>query len=106
MRRNRWVAGLLSLLIPGLGQIYGGRGDRGAAILASAIVIGNLNLLFLLLFISTNLDPSAAWAYWIPRGGHDVVALWSLAFWIWAIVDAWRLARSAEKRSTGPSGVT
>ena len=66
MRRNRWIAGLLSILSAGLGQIYGGRGDRGAAILASAIVLGNLNLLFLLLFISDNLDPSAKWAYWIP----------------------------------------
>ena len=48
MRRNRFIAGLLSLLVPGLGQIYGGRGTRGAAILAGAIVIGNLNLVFLL----------------------------------------------------------
>ena len=36
MRRNPWLAGLLSLLVPGLGQIYWGEGNRGAAISGSA----------------------------------------------------------------------
>jgi TM2 domain-containing membrane protein YozV len=89
MNRNPFVAGLLSLLIPGLGQIYGGRGDKGAVILATAIVIGNLNLIFLPMFISANPDPSIDWAYWIPRVGQDVMSIWSIAFWIWAVVDAY-----------------
>lgn len=88
MKRNPLVAGLLSLLIPGLGQIYGGRGGRGALILASAIIIGNLNLLFLPVFVIANPDPSLVWAHWIPRVGHDVMSLWSIAFWIWAVGDA------------------
>jgi TM2 domain-containing membrane protein YozV len=93
MRRNPWLAGLLSLLVPGLGQIYCGEGNRGAAILVAAIVIGNLNLLFLVLFVVADIDPTVGWAYWIPRVGHDVVSLWSVAFWIWAVVDAYRLAK-------------
>jgi TM2 domain-containing membrane protein YozV len=93
MRRNPWLAGLLSLLVPGLGQIYCGEGNRGAAILVAAIVIGNLNLLFLVLFVVADIDPTVCWAYWIPRVGHDVVSLWSVAFWIWAVVDAYRLAK-------------
>ena len=93
MGKNPWIAGLLSLLIPGLGQIYGGQGGRGAAILAAAIIIANLNLLFLLLFAAAEPDPGSVWAYWLPRIGHDVVALWSLAFWIWAVVDAYRQAK-------------
>jgi TM2 domain-containing membrane protein YozV len=94
MKRNRFVAAFLSLLVPGLGQIYGGRGARGAAILAGAIIIGNLNLVFLLLFGSASRDPGSVWAYWIPRIGHDVLAVWSIVFWIWAVVDAYLCARA------------
>ena len=97
MNRHPLLAGFLSLLIPGLGQIYGGQGERGAAILAAAIVIGNLNLLFILVFVSTNPDPAIVWAYWIPRVGHDLISIWSIAFWIWAIVDAYRLVRRQER---------
>lgn len=88
MKRRPMVAAILTVLIPGLGQIYGGKGGRGAAILAAAIAIGNLNLLFLLAFAMADPDPGSLWAYWIPRIGHDVIAIWSIAFWIWAVVDA------------------
>jgi TM2 domain-containing membrane protein YozV len=94
MKRNPLIAGLLSLLVPGLGQIYGGRGDRGAAILVGAIIIGNLNLLFLLVFVIADPDPSATWAYWLPRLGHDVMSIWSIVFWIWAVVDAYRQVKA------------
>jgi len=39
MKPNAIVAGALSLLIPGLGQIYAGEGNRGAAILVAATII-------------------------------------------------------------------
>lgn len=93
MRRNRFVAGFLSLLVPGLGQIYGGRGGRGTAILVGALVVGNLNLIFLLLFASAAPDPGSLWAYWIPRVGHDLLSVWSIVFWIWAVVDAYLYLR-------------
>jgi TM2 domain-containing membrane protein YozV len=96
MKRNPYVAGLLSLLVPGLGQMYGGRGDRGAAILAAAIIIGNLNLIFVPVFVGAKLDPGVAWAYWIPRIGHDLLSVWSAAFWIWAVVDAFRLVKHGQ----------
>ncbi len=98
MRRNPLVAGLLSLAIPGLGQIWAGEGNRGAAILAAAIVIGNLNLIFLPIFITANPDPGILLAYWIPRVGHDAISLWSVVFWIWAIADAHRVAASPAQR--------
>lgn len=93
MKRIPFVAGLLSLLVPGLGQIYAGKGDKGAAILAAAIVIGNLNIIFLPVFVAANPDPAVAWAYWIPRVGHDVMSLWSIVFWLWSVVDAYRIAK-------------
>ncbi len=89
MKRNPWLAGLLSVLVPGLGQIYCGQSSRGAAILVAAIVVGNLNLVFLPVFVMANPDPEAAWAYWIPRIGHDVMSVWSAVFWIWAVADAY-----------------
>ena len=92
MRRKAAVAAVLSLFVPGLGQIYSGRGNEGAAILAAAIVIGCLNVLFVPIFTIANPDPGVAWAYWIPRIGHDVLSAWSVVFWIWVVVNAYRNA--------------
>ena len=91
MKRNRYLAALFSLLVPGLGQIYCGESKKGAAILAAAIIIGNLNLIFLPVFLSANPEPGT-WAYWIPRVGHEVASLWSIVFWLWAVVDAYHCA--------------
>lgn len=95
MKRNPIVAGFLSALIPGLGQIYGGESNKGGFILVAAIVIGNLNIIILPLISMANpvippigTDPRALWAYWIPRIVHDVLSFWSIAFWLWAVVDA------------------
>lgn len=100
VKRNPFIAGLLSLIVPGLGQIYGGEGNKGAAIIAAAIVIGNLNIIILPLIsmanpvISTGTpDARTIWTYWIPRIVHDVISLWSITFWIWAILDAISIAR-------------
>ena len=101
MKRYPIIAGLLSLLVPGLGQIYAGKGDKGGAIIAAAIVIGNLNIIILPLIAMANpIIPAGAptavtiWAYWIPRVVHDVVSFWSIAFWLWAVGDAITLART------------
>jgi hypothetical protein len=101
MKRRPLIAGILSLLVPGLGQIFGGESHKGAAIMAVAIVIGSLNIIILPLIALANpvippsgtLEARAIWAYWIPRIGHDVMSLWSLAFWLWAIFDAVSVAR-------------
>jgi TM2 domain-containing membrane protein YozV len=93
MKRHPFVAGFLSLLVPGLGQVYCGAGNKGAAIIAAAVVIGNLNILFLPVFVAASPDPEVVWAYWIPRIGHDVMSLWSVVFWVWAVIDASVLAR-------------
>lgn len=92
MKPNPLIAGFLSLLIPGLGQIYSGYRYKGAAILVASIIIGNLNIIFVLVFSIADPDPGVAWAYWIPRIGHDVMSLWSVIFWLWVIVDAYRQA--------------
>ena len=93
MERHPFVAAVLSLLVPGLGQMYCGRSTRGAAVLAAAIVIGSLSIMFLPVFAAADPDPEVIWAYWIPRAGHDVMSLWSVVFWVWAVADAYLLAK-------------
>ncbi len=95
IKKKPIVAGILSLIVPGLGQIYKGEGNKGAAILAAAIVMGNLNIIILPLISMANpvipsgtSDPRALWAYWIPRVFHDILSFWSIVFWLWAVVDA------------------
>lgn len=95
MNYHPFIAGILSLLVPGLGQIYAGEGNIGAAIILAAIVITNLNIIVLPLISMANpVNPEGAagarklWTYWIPRVVHDVAAFWSIVFWVWAILDA------------------
>jgi len=95
VKRNPVLAGFLSLIIPGLGQIYCGEGNKGAAILTAAIIVGNLNIIFLPVFVTANPNSEIVWAYWIPRIGHDVMSVWSVVFWIWAVVDAYSLAKKS-----------
>ncbi|HUI87457.1 MAG TPA: hypothetical protein VLX61_01905 [Anaerolineales bacterium] len=99
MNSNPFIAGILSLLVPGLGQIYGGESTKGIAILVAAIVIANLNIIVLPLISMANPvipkgtpDSRSAWSYWVPRIVHDVAAFWSIVFWVWAIVDAVSIA--------------
>ena len=94
MTRSPILAAFLSLLVPGLGQLYSGRNRRGVFALVAAIVIGNLNLIFLLFFFQAGLNSQIGWKYWIPRIGHDVISFWSIVFWIWVIVDAHRCAKA------------
>ena len=94
MDKRPIIALLLSLFVPGLGHIYAGKSNQGAVILATSIIIGSLNIIFLLVFDSTNPDPTIPWSYWIPRIGHDVLAFWSLVFWVWVIVDSFREAKT------------
>ncbi len=95
MRRNPVIAGVLSLLVPGLGQIYGGKKNKGAAIIVAAIVVANLDIIILPLIATANptiptgaADVRTIWSYWIPRVVHDISSFWSIAFWVWAIADA------------------
>ena len=93
MNRRPLLAGVLSLVVPGLGQIVAGRGERGAAILIAAIVVGNLNVIWLSLFATASAGPYTFWGYTLPRILHDVLAAWALAFVVWQAVDAYSQAK-------------
>ncbi len=97
MSRNKYLAGVLSLLVPGLGQIYAGKGERGAAILVAVIVVGNLNAIWLSLFATADPRPKTFWAYTLPRILHDLFAAYGLVFWVWQAADAHRICVTGKK---------
>ncbi len=98
VKRSPLFASILSLVAPGAGQMYAGEANKGAAILAAAIVIGNLNIIILPLISMANpetplAESRALWAYWIPRVFHDILSFWSIAFWLWAVWDAYVITK-------------
>lgn len=46
------------------------------------------------LFVMADLDPRLVWAHWIARMEHDLLALWSVAFWLWTIAAAYQQAKA------------
>lgn len=105
MKRDQITAGILSLGVPGLGQMYKGHGSRGAIVLFGAIVISSLDIMILPLISMANpIVPPAAgdvrglWAYWIPRIVHDILAVWSIIFWLWAAWDAASIERPEKEK--------
>ncbi len=79
------VAAVLSLLIPGLGQIYAGKQERGASILVAAMIVGTLALIWQTFFIAARTN--AFWPYRVA------LTVYALVFWIWQVVDAYRQAQ-------------
>jgi TM2 domain-containing membrane protein YozV len=101
MTRNYYLASFLSLLVPGLGQIYAGKSERGAAILLAVIAIGNLNAIWLSLYAASSSGSIAFWASTLPRILHRWFAFYGVIFWIWQVADAYRQARPAEIKPSG-----
>ena len=95
MKRNPWFAGLLSILFPGLGQVFIGKRALGAAFMLAFIIIGNLNAIWLSVFAAAQTDASFI-SETLPRALHDIFAFYGIIFWIWTAVDAYRLAKKDE----------
>ena len=88
------LAALFSLFVPGLGQIYAGKSERGAAILIAIIIVGSLNAIWLSLYnISDPNASNAAWTYSLPRILHDIFGIYGIVFWIWQVVDAYQIVK-------------
>ncbi|MEK6603580.1 MAG: hypothetical protein AABY69_04155 [Nitrospirota bacterium] len=90
--RNPWVAGLLSSVLPGLGQFYNRRWGKGIGFLAG--------VLSLTVVLSSSIDPKAlehaAETGATPDNLGLIVLLLLVIFAVaaWSIVDA---ARTAQK---------
>jgi hypothetical protein len=88
------LAGILSFAVPELGQIYAGKSERGAMILIAVILVGGMNAIWLSLYnISDPGATNARWIYTLPRILHDIFAIYGVVFWIWQVVDAYKLAK-------------
>ncbi|MFX0050017.1 MAG: hypothetical protein ACFE8U_01870 [Candidatus Hermodarchaeota archaeon] len=87
MKQNAVLGSIFSLFVPGLGQIYIGRKERGAAILMFIILIGNLNSIWLSIFALSNTLPANFLNNTLPIMIHDIFAFYGIVFWIWQVVD-------------------
>lgn len=91
--RNPWVAGLLSGLLPGLGQFYNRQWGKGAGFLVGIIVLTAV--------LSSSVDPKAleqaAEAGKTPDnlGLLFLLLVVMLAMAIWSIADAARTAKKS-----------
>jgi TM2 domain-containing membrane protein YozV len=72
---NPLIALLLSLIVPGAGQLYNGEAKKGWVILACCLSLGALT-------------------YWITGLNKITVALALLLLWLSAMVDAYRVAKT------------
>jgi hypothetical protein len=91
-RRSRLIAGLLSLIAPGVGQLYAGRPRRGVALFAMLVAI---QLMLLAVAVLLPASYAAIMSY------AALVAIVCLGAFLFVLVDAVRLARRADglKRS-------
>jgi hypothetical protein len=100
---NPWVAGMLSLLMPGLGQFYAGERER-----ALLIVGGGVALLTGTLVMAQVAAPEPAGAAPTkPRAPLDAAAfVLNMAlptYWAWNIGDAVRLCLPASDAASSPA---
>ena len=89
MRIKVLIATILSLIVPGLGQIYAKKTVRGAAILMAVIMVGNLNVNWLSIYALSAIYNNDFFGVMLPRIIHDVFAIYGIIFWIWQAVDAY-----------------
>jgi hypothetical protein len=92
MKHSPWLACLLSVLFPGLGQVYIGKRALGAAFMLAFIAIGILNAIWLSIYAGAQTDLSF-FSHTFPRLLHDIFAFYGIVFWIWQAVDVYRLAK-------------
>jgi len=104
MKKKPVLAALLSAFIPGMGQIYVGKGERGGAILIATLIVGNFNAIWLTLYAQPIAGVDGFWALGLPRVLHDVFAAYGIIFLIWQIWDAAHLARHFQTRAASVPG--
>ena len=87
--RLRIVAALLSLIAPGVGHVYIGRTGRGLVLFGIIVAIHLVLRPFGTLLVPPHFVAVLIYA--------NVLALGTIAVWLFAIIDAARLARRSER---------
>jgi signal peptidase I len=80
--RSRWFAGVMTLLLPGMGQLYAGRWIRAAAFYLGELPVG---------CVALQIAMQLRCARWNLAAAAAVL----LAYRAWAVVDAIRVTRTA-----------
>lgn len=97
-RKRAWLAALLTLFVPGLGQAYAGRYDRGLVILAVAVFYSFFMLQTLTLLEANFLAEGETLFTWamenfIRLGANGLRFLASIflaiALYAWVVADAY-----------------
>ncbi|VVB87701.1 Uncharacterised protein [uncultured archaeon] len=83
-KKSGALAAFLSFLIPGIGQIYCGRGGRGIGILVLNI------FLFSMFAFAASVAPNS--------NGPAILFLLLILFWIWNIYDAYKLTKELPQK--------
>ncbi len=95
MKRSSLIASLLSLLVPGLGQVYAGAPGRGVSLFLSMLAIAGLTAWRQ---NQGGLSLGELLREWVTRPGQHWFALVSVLglalMWLWAILDAGALVRN------------
>lgn len=97
--RKAWLAALLTLFVPGVGQAYAGRYDRGLVILAVAVFYSFFILQTLTLMEANFLAEGESLLTWAKEnflrlgvnGLRFIVSIFlAIALYAWIVVDAYR----------------
>ncbi len=105
--KNAWLAVLLTLLLPGLGQAYSGRHDRGLVILAGAVFYSFFILQTFTLMEANFLAEGETLLSWarenFVRLGVNglrlfVSVFFAIALYVWIVVDAYLSARNSSQK--------
>jgi len=93
------VAGLVSLVVPGLGQILARRTQRGLLLLGSIITIVGLGVwrIHTLGRLETGVLATLSKAFHRQPGFVVLVILGAGAAWLWAAWDAYHIVKEREK---------
>lgn len=84
--RKRWLAALLSLILPGLGQTYCGELLRGGCFLVFFVFFPLLIMRITVIFADT-------WLLW----GGGLALTSALVSYFYALIDSWRLSGDKEE---------
>ncbi len=84
VRRNKWRALAMSLVLPGFGQLYNGEVNKAIWLFLIFLLLTGPGIAMIALYLPAGLT--------MPVLVFSVVA--SLSVWVWGIADAWRGARA------------
>ena len=93
-RKSPAIAVLLSLFIPGLGQLYVSKVKRGVSLIVTFIVLSVVSSVITSVIAKTiDLSDRASVNNVITNPAFIIISLVSVGFWLFGMYDAYRMAK-------------